>query len=62
MQHDLARDRATAMLHDVEAGSVEAARVFLEFVAKWFRDHMAVSDRMMGAHLRNYERCRAIAS
>ena len=28
----------------------------LEFLARWFKDHMSLTDRMMGAHVRNYER------
>ena len=61
-QHDNARKRAVNFLKDIEAGNSEAPMAFLEYVAKWFKDHMALTDRMMGAHVRNYERLHAKAA
>lgn len=61
-QHDAANRRIEGFLADIEAGSVEAAGELTEYLGKWFKDHMALSDRMMGAHVRNHGRLHAIAS
>jgi hemerythrin-like metal-binding protein len=55
-QHDTARKRLTVFLRGLEAGEVGTAQEFLNFLARWFKDHMGLTDRMMGAHVRNYER------
>jgi hemerythrin len=55
-QHDNAWKRANGFATDLEAGNPEAATAFLEFLARWFKDHMGLTDRMMGAHVRNHER------
>ena len=34
----------------------------LEFLSRWFKDHVGLTDRMMGAHLRNYDRLHAAAA
>jgi hemerythrin len=56
LQHDTARSRIAGLIQNLEAGNRESAVEYLEALARWFRDHMAVSDRMMGAHIRNYAR------
>jgi len=58
-QHDAVRKRAGECSERTKDGDSEAAPLFLEFLCSWLRDHMAVADRMMGAHLRNYQRAHA---
>jgi len=55
-QHDAARKKMEPLFAEIEAGDVDAAREFIEYLGKWFRDHMSLPDRMMGAHVRNFER------
>ena len=59
LQHDTARKRAKVFAEDIEAGNREAPMAFLDFLARWFKDHLGLTDRMMGAHVRNYERLHA---
>ena len=61
-QHDTARKRSKMFAEDIERGSAEAPLELLEFLARWFKDHMGLTDRMMGAHVRNYERLHAKAA
>src|SRR5215831_10876853 len=58
-QHDVARKRVKQFLKDLEAGNAESTGELLDYLARWLKDHLALSDRMMGAHLRNYERLSA---
>ena len=58
-QHETARRRLKLFIPLVENGDAEAADVFLEFLAGWLQDHTSVTDRMMGAYVRNYERAHA---
>jgi len=58
-QHDTARKRVAGFVRDLEAGNSASAQEFLDFLARWFKDHMGLTDRMMGAHVRNYERLAA---
>ena len=47
----------------VEAGESDALEMLMEFLAGWLKDHTSVTDRMMGAYVRNYERLHhAVAS
>ena len=59
-QHDVARGKIGIAMAEIEAGNQVAAAELIEFLAKWFRDHVSLSDRMMGAHVRNYERLHAV--
>ena len=61
-QHETARRRLKLFIPLVESGEGEAADVFLEFLAGWLRDHTSVTDRMMGAYVRNYERAQATSA
>src|SRR4051812_13969362 len=61
-QHDTTRKRIGAAIADIEAGNLDEADEFVEFLGKWFRDHISLSDRMMAAHVRNYGRLAAVAS
>jgi hemerythrin len=55
-QHDAVRKRAGECSQRIANGDSRAASLFLAFLSSWLRDHMAVADRMMGAHLRNHQR------
>ena len=58
-QHETARRRLKLFRPLIEGGETEAADVFLEFLAGWLNDHTSLTDRMMAAHVRNYERAHA---
>src|ERR1022692_2374685 len=53
-QHDATRKKAKALAKRIEGGDSAAAGELLKFLSDWMRDHLSVSDRMMGARLRNY--------
>jgi hemerythrin-like metal-binding protein len=55
-QHDTLRKRMSQFVPRIESGDGEAALLLLEFLSGWLKDHTALTDRMMGAYLRNYER------
>ena len=55
-QHNTARRRVQEFAGRVEAGDPKAASQLLDYLAHWVRDHIAVADRMMGAHVRNHRR------
>ena len=55
-QHDAARRRLKLFIPLIEQGNAEAADAFLEFLAGWLHDHTSLTDRMMAAFVRNYER------
>ena len=55
-QHDTVRKRLRQAIKRVEAGETEACMDFLKFLGTWLVDHMTVTDRMMGAFIRNYLR------
>jgi hemerythrin len=62
-QHDTVRKRGREFLRRVEAGEAGAIGIVMEFLAGWLRDHTSLTDRMLGAYVRNYERLQgAIAS
>jgi len=58
-QHETARRRLKLFVPLVESGDAEATAVFLEFLSGWLHDHTSVTDRMMAAYVRNYERSHA---
>jgi hemerythrin len=55
-QHDTVRRRAKQVLTRIEAGDAGAPMELLKFLDTWLVEHMTVTDRMMGAFLRNYLR------
>lgn len=55
-QHDTARKRLRRYVPLIENGDQEAGTALVEFLTHWLDDHTAVTDRMMGAYLRNRER------
>ncbi|HJT90108.1 MAG TPA: hemerythrin family protein [Bryobacteraceae bacterium] len=55
-QHEAARRRMKLFIPLIESGDAEAADVFLDFLAGWLHDHTSLTDRMLAAYVRNYER------
>ncbi|HEV3329976.1 MAG TPA: hemerythrin family protein [Bryobacteraceae bacterium] len=55
-QHETARRRLKLFVPLIEGGEIEAIELFFEFLSGWLEDHTTVTDRMMAAHVRNYER------
>lgn len=58
-QHNTARKRLKLLAPLVASGEAEAAELLLEFLEGWLQDHTTVTDRMMAAYVRNYERANA---
>jgi len=61
-QHDGVRTRMQQFILDLEQGEGDDPEVLLEYLSDWIKGHMSLTDRMMGAYLRNHERGHAIAS
>jgi hemerythrin len=61
-QHNTVRKKGKRLLAAFAAGNRDVPQDFLEFLARWFHDHMALTDRMMGAQVRNGDRLSASAS
>jgi hemerythrin-like metal-binding protein len=55
-QHDTVRKKAKQLLTRMEAGNAAAPMELIRFLDSWLVGHMSISDRMMGAFLRNYLR------
>jgi hemerythrin-like metal-binding protein len=55
-QHETVRRRLKLFIPLIQSGDKEASELFLEFLDGWLHDHTGVTDRMMAAYLRNYER------
>jgi hemerythrin-like metal-binding protein len=55
-QHNTARKRLRLFLPEIQQGNREALELLMEFLAGWLRDHTALTDRIMSAHVRNYQR------
>jgi hemerythrin len=55
-QHDTLRKRMRRYAALIERGDVQAGTALVEFLTHWLIDHTGVTDRMMGAHLRNRSR------
>jgi hemerythrin len=58
-QHDTERNRGARMIQELEVGDPAAARIYLEFLYRWLKDHLSLTDRMMGSHVRNHDRLHA---
>ena len=62
-QHDAVRWRMRRFLRRIDAGDQSAAQELTEFLDSWLQTHTSVSDRMMGAYIRNFLRLNtAVAS
>jgi hemerythrin len=55
-QHDTVRKRMKQFVPLIEAGDPEAGKALTDFLSHWLRDHTGLTDRMMGAYLRNQQR------
>lgn len=55
-QHDTVRKRAKALARRMMNGDTDAPMLLLEFLNVWLQDHIRLTDRMMGAYLRNQDR------
>jgi hemerythrin len=55
-QHNAVRKRMGQFLANLEKGDAESPQLLLEYLADWLEGHTALTDRMMGSSLRNYER------
>jgi len=61
-QHNTARRRLKLFAPLVESGESEAAELLLDFLEGWLRDHISLTDRMMAAYVRNYERANSTSA
>ena len=55
-QHETVRKRLRLYAPLIEQGDVQAGNELVGFLTNWLEDHTAVTDRMLGAYLRNQER------
>ncbi|MGD0666985.1 MAG: hemerythrin family protein [Bryobacteraceae bacterium] len=58
-QHDGSRRQVKRFVKRIEQGDREAGAELLQYLGGWLENHVLVTDRMMAAHLRNFERRRA---
>ena len=61
-QHDGVRRRLKQFGKRIEADDREAPREMLEYLGHWLHGHTLLTDRMMGARLRNFHRERGRVS
>jgi len=55
-QHHTARARIKVLERRIRRGDRDAAIDLLDFLFAWLTDHIRLTDRMMGAYLRNHQR------
>jgi hemerythrin len=55
--HDHARRRVGEYVRRIEQGDSKAGPELVEYLTSWLNDHTRLADRMMGAFLRNQQRC-----
>ena len=55
--HRAARTRVGQFVARLQQGDTTAGRELVEYLTYWLPDHACVADRMMGAALRNQQRC-----
>ena len=55
--HDHARRRVGEFVLRIEQGDSEAGLELVGYLTSWLNDHTRLADRMMGAFLRNQQRC-----
>jgi hemerythrin len=61
-QHDAVRWRLRRSVKLIEGGDREAAVQLVEFLHSWLKTHTSVSDRMLGAYVRNFLRFNTAAA
>src|SRR5579872_353067 len=55
-QHENARKRVEQFVRRIGKGDAKAGPALVEYLSSWLGDHARLSDRMMGASLRNHKR------
>ncbi len=55
--HNSARRRVGEFVLRIEQGDSEAGLELVGYLTSWLNDHTRLADRMMGAFLRNQQRC-----
>ena len=55
-QHDAASRRVAEFAGRIRGGDEAAAGELVAYMGGWLKDHIALADRMMAAHLRNWDR------
>ena len=55
-QHMVARAAAKRLARKIRLGQAQAGPELLKFLESWLKHHIRLSDRMLGAFLRNQER------
>ena len=55
-QHAVARATAKRLERRIRSGDSDGALDLLEYFSGWLKNHIRLSDRMLGGYLRNYER------
>jgi len=55
-QHNTARKRLRLFIPEIQQGNRDSLELLMEFLSGWLRDHTALTDRIMSAHVRNYRR------
>jgi hemerythrin-like metal-binding protein len=55
-QHDTVRKRLRQAVKEVDRGDSNTWMALMKFLNAWIVDHLSVTDRMMGAFIRNYLR------
>ena len=57
-QHDTVRAKMAELERSMQQGDRDAVLPAIDFISAWLQTHTAVSDRMLGAHLRGHRRSR----
>ena len=55
-QHDAVTKRVAVLVGRIEQGDTKAGLELVEYLKSWLHDHTRLSDRMLGAFLRNQQR------
>jgi hemerythrin len=55
--HDHASKRVGQFVLRIEQGDTKAGLELVEYLTSWLHDHARLADRMLGAFLRNHQRC-----
>jgi hemerythrin len=56
-QHDAARRRVRQFVPGIEQGDAKPGLDLVEYLTSWLHYHTRLSDRMLGAFLRNQQLC-----
>jgi hemerythrin len=56
-QHDNARKRVGQFVARIDKGDPAAGIELVKYLTAWLHDHTRLTDRMLGAFLRNQQRC-----